>query len=88
MIIAWIVIKVKYISLVNLIAGYEAVRELIQYSLTEKKLTSELKSILPGGSKREKMLDDYKKVKEILGPSGASGRIAKDMVRALESRNR
>jgi len=88
MIIAWIVIKVKYISLVNLIAGYEAVRELIQYSLTEKNLASELKSILPGGSKREKMLDDYKKVKEILGPSGASGRIAKDMVRALESRNR
>ncbi len=88
MIIGWIVIKVKFISLVNLIAGYEAVRELIQYSLTEKNLASELKSILPGGSKREKMLDDYRKVKEILGPSGASGRIAKDMVRELESRKR
>ena len=88
MIIGWIVIKVKFISLVNLIAGYEAVRELIQYSLTEKNLTSELKSILPGGSKREKMLDDYRKVKEILGPSGASGRIAKDMVRELERRKR
>jgi lipid-A-disaccharide synthase len=88
MIIGWIVIKVKFISLVNLIAGYEAVRELIQYSLIEKNLTSELKSILPGGSKREKMLDDYRKVKEILGPSGASGRIAKDMVRELERRKR
>jgi lipid-A-disaccharide synthase len=83
MIIAWIVIKVKYISLVNLILGHEAVRELIQYSLNEKNLVSELEAILPGGSKREKILGDYKKVKEILGPSGASARIARDMVRVL-----
>jgi lipid-A-disaccharide synthase len=83
MLIAWIVIKVKYISLVNLIAGYEAVKELIQYSLNEKNLVSELKAILPGGSKREKILNDYIKVREILGPAGASERIAEDMVRVL-----
>ncbi len=83
MIIAWIVIKVKYISLVNLILGYEAVRELIQYSLNKKKLIPELKAILPGGSKRERMLNDYKKLKEILGPSGASARIAGDIVKVL-----
>ncbi len=83
MIIAWIVIKVKFISLVNLILGYEAVRELIQYSLNEKNLVPELKAVLPGGSKREKILDDYKKVKEILGPSGASARVARDMVKVL-----
>jgi len=81
--IAWIVIRVKYISLVNLIAGYEAVKELIQYSLNEKHLVSELKAILPGGSKREKILEDYKKIREILGPAGASERVAKDMVTAL-----
>lgn len=86
-IIAWIVIKVKYISLVNLILGYEAVRELIQFSLTEKNLVSELRAILPGGSKREKMLDDYKKVRKILGPPGASERVAGDMVKELERAN-
>jgi len=85
MLIAWIVIKVKYISLVNLITGYEAVKELIQYSLNEKNLVSELKAILPGGSKREKILNDYIKVREILGPAGASERIAGDMVRILSS---
>lgn len=85
MLIAWIVIKVKYISLVNLITGYEAVKELIQYSLNEKNLVSELKAILPGGSKREKILNDYIKVREILGPAGASKRIAGDMVRILSS---
>ena len=83
MIIAWIVIKVKYISLVNLILGYEAVRELIQYDLTEKNLLKELKAVLPGGSKREKMIEDYKKVRSILGPAGASERIARDMVEEL-----
>jgi len=83
MVIAWIVIRVKYISLVNLIAGYEAVKELIQYSLNEKNLVRELKAILPGGSKREKILDDYNKIREILGPAGASERIAKDMVKVL-----
>lgn len=83
MIIAWIVIKVKYISLVNLIAGYEAVRELIQFSLNEKRLVSELKAILPEGSGREKIFDDYRKIREILGPAGASQRVAEDMVKAL-----
>lgn len=83
MLIAWIVVRVKYISLVNLITGYEAVKELVQYSLNEKNLVNELKAILPGGSKREKMLAGYKKVREILGPSGASERVAEDMVRIL-----
>ncbi len=82
-VIAWIVIKVKYISLVNLILGYEAVRELIQFDLTEKKLLKELKAILPGGSKRGEMMEDYKKVRSILGPAGASERIARDMVEEL-----
>ncbi len=83
MIIAWIVIKVKYISLVNLIAGYEAVKELIQFSLNEKRLVSELKAILPGGSGRKKIFDDYRKIREILGPAGASRRVADDMVKVL-----
>jgi lipid-A-disaccharide synthase len=83
MLIAWIVVKVKYISLVNLITGYEAVKELVQYSLNEKNLVGELKTLLPGGSKREKVLNDYDKVREILGPPGASERVAKDMIKAL-----
>jgi lipid-A-disaccharide synthase len=86
MLIARAVIRVKYISLVNLITGYEAVKELIQYSLNEKKLVSELKAVLPGGSKREKILEDYNKVRGILGPAGASERVAADMVRMLGER--
>ena len=83
MIIAWFVIKVKFISLVNLIAGYEAVKELVQYSLNEKNLVKELEAVLPGGLKRGKVLRDYALVKEILGPEGASERVASDIVEAL-----
>ncbi len=83
MIIAWMVIKVKYISLVNLIMNGEVVKELVQYDLKEKSLLKELKAILPGGDKREMIIADYKVLKEKLGPSGASARIAGEMVKEM-----
>lgn len=83
MLIAWMVVKVKYISLVNLILGFEVIKELVQYDLKENALVSELRDILPGGVKREKILDDYEILKEKLGPAGASGRIARVMVEEL-----
>jgi lipid-A-disaccharide synthase len=79
-IIAWVVIRVKYISLVNLIMNTEVIRELVQYDLTEKNLLSELRSILPGGNKREQIISDYEALKSKLGSSGASGRIAREMI--------
>jgi lipid-A-disaccharide synthase len=84
--IGWFVIRVKYISLVNLIMEAEVVRELIQYDLTEKKLLSELKAILPGGSRRDKIISDYMDLKDRLGPAGASGRIAQEMVDELRNK--
>jgi lipid-A-disaccharide synthase len=85
MLIGWMVIKVKYISLVNLIMNSEVVKELVQYDLTEKKITEELKAILPGGHKRSMILSSYEALKTRLGPAGASGRIAAEMVRELNS---
>jgi lipid-A-disaccharide synthase len=84
MLIAWAVIKVKFISLVNLIIGYEAVKELVQFSLNEKNLVEELKAVLPGGLKRERLLGEYNTIREILGSAGASERIAADMVKTLK----
>ncbi len=88
MLIAWMVIRVKYISLVNLIAGEEIVRELIQYSLNRKNLSVELKSILTGGSERNRMLEGYRKVRSILGHPGASERVAADIVGSLDEMKR
>ena len=84
MLIAWMVIKVKYISLVNLIMESEVVKELVQYDLTEKALIGELTAILPGGSKRVKLLSDYEILKHKLGAEGASERVAVAMVTELK----
>jgi lipid-A-disaccharide synthase len=86
MLIAWMVIKVKYISLVNLILNREVVKELVQYSLTEQRIISELKAILPGGEKRDTILSDYKLLSEKLGPAGASQRVAADIFETLKKK--
>ena len=83
MLIAMILIKVKFVSLVNLIAGSEIVKELLGYALNRNNLVNELSLILEGGQKRERMLSDYKILMEKLGPAGASRRIAKAMVEEL-----
>ena len=88
MLIAWMVIKVKYISLVNLIMNSEVVKELVQYDLKEYSVVNELNAILPGGLKREKILSDYQVLKDKLGPAGASGRIARDMVEEMRGTKR
>jgi lipid-A-disaccharide synthase len=83
--IARMVIKVKYISLVNLIAGREVVRELIQQDLTQENLGSALNSLLHDREVREKMLQDYRKIRELLGDEPASGRAAKLMIDYLRT---
>ncbi|MBI1222339.1 MAG: lipid-A-disaccharide synthase [Bacteroidetes bacterium] len=69
-------VKVKYISLVNLIMDKEVVRELIQDDLNYFNLKKELKAILPGGLKRRPMKDAYIELKKKLGEGGASERTA------------
>lgn len=86
MLIAWIVIRVKYISLVNLIMEDEVVKELVQYELTASKLETELKKILKNGESRPVMLAAYDSLRQKLGPSGASVRIAAELVKDLESK--
>ncbi len=83
LLIGWIVIKVKYISLVNLVAEREVVRELIGFNVNEKNIRSELKSIISGGKKRRYILEGYRNVKERLGEAGASKRIASEIVKPL-----
>lgn len=81
--IARMIVRIRVFSLVNLIMEKEVVRELIQFLLTEENLFKELNSILPGGEGREKMLEEYKALQKKLGPSGASVRIASEMVKSL-----
>lgn len=59
--IATIMVKVKFISLVNLIAEREVVKELIQYQATPGKVSAELNQIIEG-DKRAEMLKDYEEL--------------------------
>jgi lipid-A-disaccharide synthase len=77
-------IKVKYISLVNLIMDKEIVKELIQNELNEKNLKTELDKLLKPES-RKRMLEDYMVLKEKLGGSGASGKTAELMINYLKN---
>ncbi|HOH56036.1 MAG TPA: lipid-A-disaccharide synthase [Paludibacteraceae bacterium] len=78
-------IKVKYISLVNLMAGKEVVKELYAHLFTVENLKKELNAILTDERYREKMKNDYKKVAEILGEAGAANRAAKKIFVLLQS---
>ncbi len=78
------IVKVRFISLVNLIMGKEVVKELIQFLLTEENIVGELTGILKDGPHRQKMLTEYSELRQKLGPEGASVRIAGEMVRQVE----
>ena len=69
-------IKVDYISLVNLISNKEVVKELIQDELTVEKIRTELKKILGNSLERQLMLKEYKSMGDILGDGGASEKVA------------
>ncbi len=72
-------VKVKYISLVNLIMDEEIVKELIQGELNENNLKVELDKLL-NPETRIKMLMQYSKLKAKLGGSGASKKTAELMI--------
>ncbi|MCB0754439.1 MAG: lipid-A-disaccharide synthase [Flavobacteriales bacterium] len=76
-------IKVPYISLVNLILTRPAVKELIQGELNPKSIVTELKKVLEEGDNREKILQDYDELWDKLGSGGASERAAKLIVSDL-----
>lgn len=77
-------LKVKFVSLVNLIAGKEVVRELVAADMRLENIKAELGKLLPADSKeRAVMLKEYNRMLEILGSAGASERAAGKIVALL-----
>ncbi|MBQ8047979.1 MAG: lipid-A-disaccharide synthase [Prevotella sp.] len=79
------VLKVKYISLVNLIADREVVRELVADTFTVDNIRHELEAVL-GGSSRKVMLEGYEEVKRRLGEESAPDNAARIMTGLLAGR--
>ncbi|MGC4037164.1 MAG: lipid-A-disaccharide synthase [Chitinophagaceae bacterium] len=79
------VIKVKYISLVNLIMDRLVVHELIQNELTPANLTKELNELLNDQSRQAQLKSDYAELKQKLSEGGnASEKAAKSIVEFLQ----
>ena len=77
------ILKVKYISLVNLIVNREIVVELIGDQMNTRRLEAELRKILKGGEARSRLLADYAEMRNRLGDAGASQRAARQIVAHL-----
>jgi lipid-A-disaccharide synthase len=78
------VLKVRHISLVNLVADFTVVRELVADEMRERELKEELEQLLLDNVYRERMFDEYDKmVLAPLGEAGASAHAAAKMVSLL-----
>lgn len=79
-------IKVKYISLVNLIMDKLVVKELIQHDLTVENLRKELNELLHNNERKKQLQADYAALKDLLGKGGkASARAAESIVHFLNA---
>lgn len=81
--IAKMAIRVPFISLVNLIAGREVVKELIQQDASEEKTLSEIKRILGESTYKNSILDGYEEIIKILDTGSASENAAILMTKYL-----
>ena len=86
--IARMVIKVKYISLVNLIAEREVVRELIQEDFRPRNIVQELKKVIHNAEAREQIMKGYTEVREKLGQNQAPGKTAQLMMGYMKGSSR
>ena len=69
-------IKVRFISLVNLVMDKEVVKELIQGDMNEDNVAKELDLVLHNGKRQRQLLEDYDELKDRLGNAGASEKAA------------
>lgn len=79
------VIKVKYISLVNLILDKPAIKELIQHDLNPENLGDELEMLLNNPMRIAEVNSDYIRLRNALGGPGASERTAIAMLKILDT---
>src|SRR5690554_154109 len=78
------ILHTLYISLVNLICGYEVVKELFAASFTIDNIRTELKQILHVNNYKQNMLKNYSEMQQVLGEPGASDKAAAVIYRIIK----
>ena len=79
------IVKIKYISLGNLIADKLAFKEFIQDDCNADALVKEIRDLIENPDRRKNMSDDYAQIRDLLGGSGASAAVAKAMIEELKA---
>ena len=78
------IIKIRYISLGNLIVDRLAFKEYIQDDCNADALVKEIRELIENSDRRSKMLADYEEIRNLLGGAGASSAVAKAMIEELK----
>ena len=79
------IVKIKYISLGNLIIDRLAFKEFIQDECNSDALVSEIRELIENQERKTKMLADYADIRNALGGTGASSAVAKAMIEELKA---
>lgn len=79
------IIRVKYVSLGNLIINRLAFKELLQENFTVDRLSEELHRLLEDQGYRARMQEDYAEIRRLLGGAHASEAVALDMIARLQA---
>ena len=79
------IVRIKYISLGNLIADKLAFKEFIQDDCNADALVKEIRDLIENPDRRKNMSDDYAQIRDLLGGSGASAAVAKAMIEELKA---
>ena len=78
------IVKIRYISLGNLIVDRLAFKEFIQDDCNSDALVTEIRELIENQERRQKMLNEYAEIRSALGGSGASSAVAKSMIEELK----
>jgi lipid-A-disaccharide synthase len=79
------IVKIKYISLGNLIVNRLAFKEFIQQDCNAEALVDEIRDLIENNDRREQMFSEYAEIRNALGGSGASSSVAKAMIEELKN---
>ena len=78
------IVKIRYISLGNLIVDRLAFKEFIQHDCNPDALVTEVRDLIENKDRRNAMLAEYAQIRSLLGGSGASAAVAKAMIEELK----
>lgn len=77
------IVKIRFISLGNLIVDRLAFKEFIQDDCNPDALVTEIRDLIEDNERREKMLSEYAEIRSLLGDRGASHAVARAMIETL-----